>query len=231
LRSPSISARASAYHLFALVFDHPVIELFDDIAAMEFHAALGNVESALCLRKSDIPRITGNFHKFESDYISLFELGVNGMPAFSLHEKDHVDAGNSGLIAQDGSDRNPLFHGLLRFYHHFGLRLTDDKAERRLPDHLCCQLEMLSFLCLKEVRATDDDAARSYVYAQRDFLARHPGIWLPRFARTLQTTPARTETGDFFLASANALLRIIKSHTSEYEELPDVSGGPVRTFA
>ena len=228
MHSP-ISTRASAYHLFALVFDHPVVELFDAIAAMEFHAALGQVEGALSLTQSDIPRVTGDFQQFESDYISLFELGVNGMATCSLHEKDHVDAADYGLIAQDGGDRDSLFHSLLRFYHHFGLRLTDDKAERRLPDHLCCQLEMLSFLCAKEDGAPDDDTAQSYTRAQRDFLARHPGVWLPRFARTLQATPVRTETGRFFLASANALVRIIESHISEYEEPPVRSrSSPVR---
>lgn len=229
--SPSLAARARAYHLFALVFDHPIAELFEMIATTAFQTALGDAEDALSLRRSNIPRLAGDFQQFESDYISMFELGMQGVPACSLHARDHVDGPDCGPDAQDGGDRNSLYHDLLRFYHYFGLRLTDDQMERRLPDHLCCQLEMLSYLCFLQDRATDPDNAQSCACAQRDFLARHPGIWLPRFAGALQSRPVRTDTGLFFLAATSALVRILKAHISEYAALPASSGMPERVLA
>lgn len=225
------AARARAYHLFALVFDHPIAELFDMIATTAFRTALGEIEDALSLRRSDIPRLAGNFQQFESDYISMFELGVQGGPACSLHERDHVDAPDCGPEAQNGGDRNSLYHDLLRFYHHFGLRLTDDQAERRLPDHLCCQLEMLSYLCFLEDQAKEPGTAQSSACAQRDFLARHPCTWLPRFAVALRTRPVQTDTGLFFMASASALLRILSAHSSEYAGRPPSSTQPVHASA
>ena len=74
---------------------------------------------------------------------------------------------------------------LVRFYNHFGLTLS--QQQRELPDHVTVELEFMHFLTFKETLALHHRQDCSpYLRAQRDFVARHLGKWLPLLARRLQ---------------------------------------------
>lgn len=73
----------------------------------------------------------------------------------------------------------------VRFYNHFGLTLAE--TPRELPDHLTTELEFLHFLAFREAEAREGgDDPGAFLRAQRDFLERHPGRWLPRLRERLE---------------------------------------------
>jgi DMSO reductase family type II enzyme chaperone len=106
----------------------------------------------------------------QADYHQAFD--VDGS---ALYEGFHRPA--------DG--REGIFEDVMRFYDFFDLRLND--AERDYPDHLVTELEFLSYLAQKEseARARGADPA-PFLRAQRDFIARHLGVWIPAFAARLE---------------------------------------------
>ncbi|MBK8309180.1 MAG: molecular chaperone TorD family protein [Gammaproteobacteria bacterium] len=74
----------------------------------------------------------------------------------------------------------------VRFYAHFGLTLTEEQKE--LPDHLTTELNFLHFLACGEHELRARGASTTaYRLARRDFIARHPGRWVPVMKEKLQT--------------------------------------------
>jgi DMSO reductase family type II enzyme chaperone len=72
----------------------------------------------------------------------------------------------------------------VRFYNHFGLSMAE--SPRELPDHIMTQLEFLHFLAFREAEALEgDDDPSPFQRAQRDFVSRHPGRWVPRLRERL----------------------------------------------
>ena len=91
------------------------------------------------------------------ELFDLFEVGASGPPC-ALYGGLHSEA------------RMKTMEEALRFYHHFGLTLSE--AARELPDHLSTQLEFLHFLAFREAEALDSGLdAGPYRRAQRDFVA------------------------------------------------------------
>jgi DMSO reductase family type II enzyme chaperone len=80
---------------------------------------------------------------------------------------------------------------MVRFYRYFGLR--PDEGMREPPDHLAAQLEFLHFLTYRETQALlSGDDADPLRRAEKDFLERHPGRWVPKLlARLDQHKPHR----------------------------------------
>lgn len=116
------------------------------------------------------------------EYTRLFEVGASGPPC-ALY---------GGVY---GDSRMKTMEEAVRFYNHFGLTLAEDPRE--LPDHLTTELEFLHFLSFREaetLRAGLD--AGPFRRAQRDFVARHPGRWLPKLAEKL----VRAKAGLFYVA-------------------------------
>ncbi len=116
------------------------------------------------------------------EYTRLFEVGASGPPC-ALY---------GGLY---GDARMKTMEETVRFYNHFGLTLSENPRE--LPDHLTTELEFLHFLAFREaeaLRAGFDPGP--FRRAQRDFVARHPGRWLPHLVRRL----AGAQAGDFYVA-------------------------------
>jgi DMSO reductase family type II enzyme chaperone len=74
---------------------------------------------------------------------------------------------------------------VVRFYNHFGLTLSEDPRE--LPDHLATELEFLHFLAFREAQALQSDGdPGAFQRAARDFVARHPGRWVPKLLPKLK---------------------------------------------
>ncbi len=72
------------------------------------------------------------------------------------------------------------------FYKAFGVKTSSE-----FPDHIVCELEYMSLLCLKEVYAlahSQKEQAEVYSTAQRKFIAEHLGRWLKSFSEHIRKT-------------------------------------------
>jgi DMSO reductase family type II enzyme chaperone len=101
---------------------------------------------------------------FQAEYNRLFEVGTMGGPPCPLF---------GGLYDRD---RMRVMEELVRFYNYFGLGL----AQRQLPDHITVELEFMHYLTYKEAEAHQNGADQgSYQRAEKDFVERHLGKWVP----------------------------------------------------
>jgi DMSO reductase family type II enzyme chaperone len=146
---------AAAYRQFACAFDYPQAEFWD---------RLEQAGSGPPIRSQE---------EREADYLAAFELGGTEPPV-PLYEG----------LCRPADGREGIIEDLLRFYDFFGLRLRQDN--RDYPDHLVCELEFMAFLAAREAHAAESGLdAGPYRLAQRDFLQRHLGVWLPELAQRL----------------------------------------------
>lgn len=211
-----IRARAALYHLLSLLLDHPVAELHHGLVSGELLSVLREHQNLLGLEQFHLPSLTTSYEEYEADYIAWFEVGERGKPRCSLQASAYIDAVETDERAEGSGQRTALFQVLLRFYHHFGLRITEHSAERVLPDHLSCELEMMSFLCFREAeaKASGGDYV-SYLRAQHDFLQRHLGIWVPRLSQEMQSLPRRTKNEEVFYSAIGLLSELINLHLEQ----------------
>lgn len=211
------AARASLYRLFALAFAYPSPQLHKALCDGDFQDAVRRLQDVLAVARTEFPAVRCDHVQMESAYIQLFEIGRHGEPACALRESAYVECNTQARDAPGSEDRTVLLEDLLRFYHHFGLRMTDVAANRELPDHLSCELEMLSFLCLRESLAEPGhESARWYHSAQRDFLRRHMSSWVPRFAEALRQRQQGDEAALFYKTLANAAAVSIAAHAERH---------------
>jgi DMSO reductase family type II enzyme chaperone len=125
------------------------------------------------------------------EYTRLFDAGASGPPC-PLY---------GGLY---GGARMKTMEEAVRFYNHFGLTLSE--KQRELPDHIATELEFLHYLTFREAEALHSDAdAGPYRRAQRDFVTRHPGAWLPKLCQRLEKEKAHP----FFLAIFGCLADLL----------------------
>jgi DMSO reductase family type II enzyme chaperone len=133
------------------------------------------------------------------EYTRLFDAGAQGTGC-SL---------NGGL--QHGPQMK-VMEEAVRFYAHFGLTLTEEQKE--LPDHLTTQLNFLHFLAYGEhLLESRGESAIAYRLARRDFIARHPGRWLPIMEDKLRTM----EPLPLFLALTELLQRLLTRDLAQLE--------------
>ncbi len=175
--APTIAAcRAEAYGLLAEAFAYPEETLCRSIIDGDLQAELcdtislaypGSAVALLALTDDlAVPAGTG-CDEVESAYLSSFELDAPSSPC-PLYEGAHVR----------DTDRAAILLEVKSFYQHFGLTIA---ADLNAPeDHLSAELEFMAFLVAKQADAeeTGRDPA-PYLRAQRDFLERHLGRWLP----------------------------------------------------
>lgn len=174
--------RSRLYKVFAEALAYPDGELAAAVAAGELAAGLRKQLAALdaaLAPVADEPALRdagGGEEALAVEYTRLFDVGPSGPPC-PLY---------GGLYA---GDRMGVMEEAVRFYNHFGLRLADEPRE--LPDHLGTQLEFLHFLAFREAEALKggEDAA-PFARAQRDFIERHPGRWLPRLRERVEAQEA-----------------------------------------
>lgn len=107
-----------------------------------------------------------------------------------------------------GGARMKTMEEAVRFYEHFGLTLSE--APRELPDHLATELEFLHFLAFREAEVlADGGEVGPWRRAQRDFIARHPGRWVPEFRRRL----GRARSMRFFAEAAAQLEALLAAES------------------
>jgi putative dimethyl sulfoxide reductase chaperone len=159
-----IAARSQVYALLARAFRFPALEDFKQIQGGQFAGAaqesLANLPyNGLNGGKLKLEAAL-SYEAFQSSYIGLFEVGGElGSPS-PLYEGEY------------GGGRMKVMEEVLRFYHYFGLKLSEEKRDR--PDHLASELEFMHLLTFKETAGLLQGADTSaYRQAERDFLRFH----------------------------------------------------------
>jgi DMSO reductase family type II enzyme chaperone len=169
------AARSRAYAVFAELLDYPDAWFCDAVRGGAVADALREVLAAV-----DPPLAAGDFaalaeagpeDELAVEYTRLFDVGAGGPPC-PLYGGAY------------GGARMKAMEECVRFYHHFGLALSE--APRELPDHLVTQLEFLHYLAYREAEllARGEDAG-DYRRAARDFAQRHPGRFVPKLQARL----------------------------------------------
>lgn len=181
---------AGAYLVFAKAFDFPRPEFWNQVEDRPFDEVFGWAPAASD-RSLPLPAVVParSQEQREDEFLGLFELG--GIPLY-----EGLQRGEEG--------RDGLLEELLRFYEYFDLRLREQ--EREYPDHLVTELEFLTYLASKEAAA--EEAGYSplpFRRAQRDFLARHLCVWIPRLAGRLRASAADST----YAALANDLENLV----------------------
>jgi DMSO reductase family type II enzyme chaperone len=155
--------RSNLYALLSAAFRFPTEEFWQEASGGEFARKVAEAASGLPFRLSaeglTLPQDL-SYDDLQGRYIELFEVGgPAGAPCF-LYEGEY------------GGGRLKVMEEVLRFYHHFGLRMSEEHRDR--PDHFATELEFLHALTFKETEARlqGKDPA-PYVLAQRDFLRWH----------------------------------------------------------
>jgi DMSO reductase family type II enzyme chaperone len=207
-------ARSRAYATFARLFDYPDGELFEDVRdgtlAEALRSVLAEVDPALAASGSwEALREAGaEPDDLAVEYTRLFDVGSSGPPC-PLY---------GGLY---GGARMKTMEEAVRFYNHFGLSMAE--SPRELPDHIMTQLEFLHFLAFREAEALEgDDDPSPFQRAQRDFVSRHPGRWVPRLRERLdQNDPMPffrelvARLGDFLAHDARHLVALAGAAPAE----------------
>jgi DMSO reductase family type II enzyme chaperone len=206
-------ARSRAYAAFAEIFEYPDEEYFEAVRsgtlAEALRAVLASVDPSLVEGGDGDWEALSNAGEGEDDlaveFTRLFDVGASGPPC-PLY---------GGLY---GGARMKTMEEAVRFYNHFGLTLSESPHE--LPDHLTTELEFLHFLAFREAQALEQgEDAGAYRRAQRDFLARHLGRWVPKLRAKME----RESPMPFFLE----LVRRLESFLlSDGAHLVAVAGPP-----
>lgn len=176
-----VGSRSRLYALLSRAFRFPQPEQFQKIKSGEFAA---HAEGALKqLPFNNVPpgelgRGLGlSYEAFEGHYIALFEVGGEHGPPALLYEGEY------------GGGRMKVMEEVLRFYHFFGLHLSEERRDR--PDHLASELEFMHALSFKEAQALlQGQDRRPYRAAQRDFLRFHLNDFIAAVANKVGGTPA-----------------------------------------
>ena len=168
------ASRSRIYSFIAECFRYP-----DE--KFQAQAKKGDIQSAFGQSFSDLP--------YSFDWTEKEQIGLEGI-AGAEEEAIEVEfirlfeagPGNPPCPLQEGlyrEDRKTVFKELVLFYNHFGLSYeAGSQADR--PDHVCYEMEFLHYLTFKELLAIQNGKeSLPYIRAQRDFLERHPGRWLP----------------------------------------------------
>lgn len=210
--SPGEEAKciSGLYQLHSLAFAHPVHEFHERVVDNSLQKSFDQNLGLVGLAPANLPAISELFSEYESNYISLFQVGQGGHPPCSLYAGDY----NIGL----GTRGEQLLH-LSQFYKHCGLKLSEDEEERDQPDHLICELEMMAFLAFREGEAEDNGKDPTpYRLAQRDFLVHHLDHWIPTMAQRAQDAATALDIEPFLPALAHALKDLVIWHRNRLSE-------------
>lgn len=174
------AGRSRSYAVYATLLEYPdgaVLERLKDGELQDLlrQVLSGHPDSGLAERTdwkglADLPEGDDDL---AVEFTRLFDVGSGGSPPCPLYAGAY------------GGDRMKSMEEAVRFYDFFELKLSE--KQRELPDHLSIQLEFLHFLSFREAEAlqagTDPD---QYRRAQRDFLSRNPGKWVPQLKERLE---------------------------------------------
>ena len=205
--SSAVAACSFLYGLLAECFAYPDEDLVEGIRSGALRRQIEQIGAAVdsrLLDGLDLAPLDGPDAMLEPlavEYTRLFDAGVQG----------------AGCSLNGGVHQGPQMKAMeevVRYYNHFGLAMTDDNRE--LPDHLTAELNFLHFLAFGEHQL--EAAGRSvadYQRAQRDFIARHPGRWLPVMWPKLEGMKPMP----IFALLAQVLMRLLVGEQARLERL------------
>ena len=201
----AIAARSFLYGLLGECFGYPDEEFADSVRSGALARRIAELAPAIDpallagLDLASLADATATQHALAVEYTRLFDAGARGTGC----------ALNGGL--QVGPQMK-VMEEAVRFYNHFGL--TPGEQQKELPDHLTTELDFLHFLsCGEHERGSRGEPATAYVLAQRDFIARHPGRWIPVMRGKLEAlTPM-----PLFLALTAVLQRLLQHELDRLE--------------
>jgi DMSO reductase family type II enzyme chaperone len=204
------AVRSRAYRTFAELFEYPDDELYEAACSgtlvQVLQDVLGAVDASLVEGgRWEALTEAGEKDDLAVEFTRLFDVGAGGPPC-PLYGGLYVGA------------RMKTMEEAVRFYNHFGLTLSE--SPRELPDHVTTELEFLHFLAFREAQAIEQGAdADPFRRAQRDFIARHLGRWIPKLRAKLEGADAMP----FFPEFVGRLERLLES---ELERLVGMVGPP-----
>ena len=180
----STGARGKLYALVGQGFCYPTEALYELVSRGKFlseaQEAVSQLPYRLALEGDLGSGLSWESQQFKNQYTWLFDVGGPNPNSgeweapCSLYEGEY---GGGHLKTMDDT---------LRFYHHFGLKLSQENGERDRPDHLATELEFLHALTFKEAELVQAGkgagALSSCRRVQRDFLRFHLGDFLPQVA-------------------------------------------------
>ena len=191
---PEVGARSVCWHALAVLFQHPDRKWADAVREGKLMDALEEAVKAMG-RPDWLELISGLKRGFDSQARSLQTLSEDHVLLFGSHGPVHcppfaTEFGQRHVFskAQDLAD-------ISGFYKAFGLQISTVAVDR--ADHICCLLEFLSFLALKQVNAISEnnrDGADVTRDAEKKFLCEYVINWVPVFCEVL-SAKARS---DFF---------------------------------
>ena len=176
--SGNAAARSALYAVFAEALGYPRGELLTAIRSGDLARSLQEWLARLdppldaTIDWGALEDAGENEDTLAAEYTRLFDPGTSASPC-ALYGGLHV------------GPQMTTMEEVLRFYHHFGLAPTDAGGET--PDHVIPELEFLHVLAFGEADlcARGEDPT-SYRLGRRDFIARHPGRWIPMMRAKLE---------------------------------------------
>ncbi len=211
-------ARSVVYRLLADGFAFPSLTLVESVASAEFLRDVTSVGEHLPFAlpldgdaRAAFADLSLTYEELQQEYIRVFEVGAV-RPLCPLYEGAHR------------AGRMKIMEELVRFYEHFGLR--PHPADR--PDHLCAQLEFMHYLSFKQAAAISSQGeAGGLALAQRDFLARHLCLWLPRLCKRLESCDGVPAFYRSLARFAEDVCRLDLAWLKECRAKPDPEIGPL----
>lgn len=193
------ATRSLTYAAFATAFGYPDREGLDAIRsgvlADALHQLLTTLDPTLASGADwEALRDGGpDDDALQVDFTRLFDAGEDG-PDCPMNGS-HYSGGETEAKEE-----------LIRFYNFFGLSLADGQQEE--PDHLVTELEFLHYLSYQEAQLiATDESTDGLLRAQRDFIVRHLGVWVPAMKQKL----VRKNAMPFFPALTELLVRFLRA--------------------
>ena len=206
-------ARSELYRLFADALEYPDNELWSEFARGgmrdSMQRLLPQVSAALAAQAdgaalASVPAL----EDLAADYSALFDVGTSGKPPCPLYGG-----------AYGGAERMAVMEEIVRFYDHFGLRVA--QVANEMPDQIGAQLEFLHYLAFRQAELVEQGGdASAFQRAERDFIERHPGRWVPEMRKRLEKAGANPFYREVVVLLEEFLRRLpaLELHTAEVDE-------------
>ena len=213
------AVRSTLYALFAEAFGYPRGELLAAIQSGELARRLQEWTDRLepplpgPVDWNALADAGSSDQALPTEFTRLFDPGTSAPPC-PLH---------GGLNV---GPQMTTMEEVLRFYHHFGLGPA--AGSRETPDHLTAELEFLHVLAFGEADlCSRGEDTTPYRLGRRDFIARHPGRWVPLLRAKLERQQPRA----FYAELVGLLERCLAADLAELESRHgDASREPHRSI-
>jgi len=169
--------RSAVYALLSRLFlKEPGLEMIRFLKSREVLTLFESLDLPLgneILKKDEASLI----HELSLEYARLYLTPPSHLPPY---ESFYV-----GGFRDDMENFEPSLQGkaaveVRTFYHEYGILIPEEA--KLLPDHIGVELEALRLLCELESQAADSGHTDRVRQIEGQFLAEHPGRWIPLFS-------------------------------------------------